>query len=211
MAFRCYSYSSWYRSAIFVSPLQTFTADFSVRLLRLSNAGISDGNLIQVPGAAFVVAEACAAGASYRQRCRRNAIQLPFLYQVGEVFYLYGIIANHCSRYRKRIASFGIIYLAYLTDNRSGAGADHIIYGWGFFVRDVALLAIGCVFADRRVGRIAACAGGGAPLRIFMAGITALAPQSCGIRCFDGVGCPRLCLVRDAGAHCSRRRETYPC
>ena len=52
------------------------------------------------------------------------------------------------------LRAFGIIYLAYLTDNRLAAGADHIIYGWGFFsLVMLILLGIGCIFADRSVAR----------------------------------------------------------
>ena len=140
-----------------ISPLQTFTADFSVRLLRLSNVPVfRDGNLIQVPGAAFVVAEACA-GLRFLIANVVVATLFSYLFYTKWVkYFIFMVIAIIVPVIANGLRAFGIIYLAYLTDNRLAAGADHIVYGWGFFsLVMVALLAIGCVFADRRVGHIA--------------------------------------------------------
>jgi exosortase A len=140
-----------------ISPLQTFTADFSVRLLRLSNVPVfRDGNLIQVPGAAFLVAEACA-GLRFLIANLVVATLFSYLFYTKWVkYFMFIVIAIIVPVIANGLRAFGIIYLAYLTDNRLAAGADHIVYGWGFFsVVMLALLAIGCIFADRPVGRIA--------------------------------------------------------
>jgi EpsI family protein len=45
--------------------------------------------------------------------------------------------------------AFGIIYLAYNTNNRLALGVDHIVYGWVFFsLITLLLLAIGNTFRD---------------------------------------------------------------
>jgi EpsI family protein len=48
------------------------------------------------------------------------------------------------------LRAFGIIMLAHLTDNRLAAGADHIVYGWGFFVAvTLFLIWVGLKFRDK--------------------------------------------------------------
>jgi EpsI family protein len=43
----------------------------------------------------------------------------------------------------------GIILLAHFTDNKYGAGADHIVYGWGFNVAILlVLIVLGSLFRD---------------------------------------------------------------
>ncbi|WP_207479359.1 exosortase A [Arenibaculum pallidiluteum] len=139
---------------VLIAPLQDFTAAFSVQLLRL--VGIPtyvEGVLIYIPSGAFEVAEACA---GLRFLIANVVVAALFSYLVYDrawkraAFLMTGIalpiLANG-------LRAFGIMVLAHATDHQIAAGADHIIYGWGFFSAVMlALLWIGNRFADRPVG-----------------------------------------------------------
>jgi exosortase A len=138
-----------------IPQLQAFTGDFAVRLLRLVAVPVyHDGNLIQIPSGTFLVAEACA---GLRFLIANVVIATLFSYLAYAKWWKRGLfmaIALVVPVLANGIRAFGIIYLAYLTDNRVAAGADHIIYGWGFFsLVMLILLAIGSTFADRMAMR----------------------------------------------------------
>lgn len=116
------------------APLQDVTAWFVVRGLELLSIPVyADGVFIDIPTGRFEVAEACAglrfliaavafgllfANLIYRSTTRR----LTFI----ALSFVVPIIANG-------FRAFGIVLLAYVSDNRIAAGVDHIVYGWGFF------------------------------------------------------------------------------
>lgn len=140
-----------------IAPLQQFTAEFSVRLLRLIGIPVfHDGVLITIPNGLFEVAEACA---GVRFLIANVVIATLFSYLAYTkwwkwvaflaISFVVPIIANG-------IRAFGIILIAHLSDNRLAAGVDHIIYGWGFFAAVmIVLLLIGNLFADRPIGEFA--------------------------------------------------------
>jgi exosortase A len=133
-----------------IPQLQAFTGDFAVRSLRLAGVPVyHDGNLIQIPGGMFLVAEACA---GLRFLIANVVIATLFSYLAYAKWWkrcLFMAIALVVPVLANGMRAFGIIYLAYLTDNRVAAGADHIIYGWGFFsLVMLILLAVGSFFAD---------------------------------------------------------------
>lgn len=134
-----------------IQPLQKVTADMSVWFLDL--VGIPtfrEGMFISTPSGDFHVAEACSgvrflvamlplgvlfANLSFKSPIRRAAVVLLSI--------AVPIIANG-------VRAFGIIYIAYLTDNAYAVGVDHLIYGWIFFAFvTVVLIAIGMLFADK--------------------------------------------------------------
>ena len=140
-----------------IPPLQAFTANFSVGLLRLSGVPVyHEGNLIQIPSATFLVAEACAGLRFLIANVVVAALFSYLAYAKWWKHFAFMVIAIVVPIVANGFRAFGIIYLSYLTDNRVAAGADHIIYGWGFFsLIMLILLAIGRGFADRPVGRSA--------------------------------------------------------
>ena len=117
-----------------IGPLQDFTAHFAVAGLKLSRVpAILENRTIWVPTGPWVVAEACSgirylisslvlglvyASLIYRSRKRRVLFVLASL--------VVPIVANG-------IRAYGIILLAYLTNDRLAVGVDHIIYGFVFF------------------------------------------------------------------------------
>lgn len=138
-----------------IPQLQEITGDFAVRLLRFAGVPVyQEGNLIQIPGGMFLVAEACA---GLRFLIANVVIATLFSYFAYAKWWkrcLFMAIALVVPVLANGMRAFGIIYLAYLTDNRVAAGADHIIYGWGFFsLVMLILLAIGSAFADRMAMR----------------------------------------------------------
>jgi exosortase A len=135
---------------VFVPGLQTFTADFSVALLRLVDIPVfRDGIMIETPSGLFEVAEACAGirflianvmiGALFAYLALEKRWKWALLMAIAVIL---PIIANG-------FRAFGIILIAYLTDNEYAAGVDHLVYGWGFFAAVMlAFLAIGNAIAD---------------------------------------------------------------
>lgn len=135
---------------VLIPHLQSFTAEFAVRLLRLAAVPVfQDGIMIETPAGVFEVAEACAG--------------VRFLIANVMVGALFAHLA--LSGWRKRAAflavaaalpiianglrAFGIMYLAQLTGHAQAASVDHLLYGWIFFALVmVACLALGSRFAD---------------------------------------------------------------
>ncbi len=134
-----------------VQPLQQVTADFSVVLLAWVDVPTyREGMFITTPSGLFHVAEACSgvryliamlplgvlfANISFKSWWRRSA--------VIALSIIVPIVANG-------IRAFGIIYIAYLTDNEYAVGVDHLIYGWVFFAFvTLSLIGLGMLFADK--------------------------------------------------------------
>lgn len=133
-----------------IPPLQTVTANFAVTLLQASGVPVLlDGNLITIPTGNWYVAEACAglryliaslalgvlfAGLTYHSWYRRAVFLL--------ISVVVPVIANG-------IRAYGIIFLAFKTDNELATGVDHLIYGFIFFTLvTFVVLAVGMTFRD---------------------------------------------------------------
>ncbi|MEM7045777.1 MAG: exosortase A [Pseudomonadota bacterium] len=135
---------------IFVPPLQQLTANFSVAMLHLVDIPVfHDGIMIETPSGLFEVAEACAGirflianimvGALFAHLAMNRLWKWALFMAIAVIL---PIIANG-------FRAFGIIWIAYLTDNEYAAGVDHLVYGWGFFAAImIAFLAIGNAIAD---------------------------------------------------------------
>ena len=136
-----------------VQPLQNLTADFVVWFLRIIGVPVfRDGVFLSTPSGEFHVAEACSgvrfliamiplgvllADMAFKSWGRRIA--------VVALSFTVPIVANG-------IRAFGIVYIAYLTDNEYATGVDHIVYGWIFFsIVTLALIFIGMSFSDKPI------------------------------------------------------------
>jgi exosortase A len=133
----------------FITPaLQDFSARFAVKGIQLLGIPVySDGLDIEVPGAKFEVAEACAGlrfliasvalgtlygYMMYRSWARRAAFMV--------VSIIIPIIANG-------FRVLGIVWLGYFLGSAQAAVADHIIYGWVFFsIVSLLLIMLGLPF-----------------------------------------------------------------
>jgi exosortase A len=137
----------------FVPTLQDVTAHFVVSGLNFLGIPVyTDGVFLQTPSGDFEVAEACsgirfmvstfALGCLFSVLCFKS---WPRRVLVVVLSILIPIVANG-------IRAFGIVYIAYLTDNEVAVGVDHIIYGWIFFaIVTILLIVIGLTFSDRSV------------------------------------------------------------
>ena len=136
-----------------VPPLQDFTASFAAHALRLSGVLVSwEGRILVTPGGEWHVAQACSgvrylipavalgclfSALTYRSWSRRIGFVL--------LCVVVPILANG-------VRAYGIIMLAYLTNNRIAVGVDHQIYGWFFFgVVMYPLFVLGGRWREREV------------------------------------------------------------
>jgi exosortase A len=136
-----------------VPALQTETARLAVALLRISGIPVfADGNIITIPSGTFQVAEECSgvrfliaslalgtlfAGLTYRSWWRRIGFVL--------LSCVVPILANG-------VRAFGIILIAYLSNNELAVGIDHVVYGWVFFTAiSLLTLAIGMAMREKSV------------------------------------------------------------
>ena len=134
--------------AFLTLPMQEFAARFAVRGVELLGIPVySNGLDIEVPGARFTVAEACAGlrfliasvalgtlygYTMYRSWQRRAAFIV--------VSIIVPIIANG-------MRVMGIVVYGYILGNAEAAIADHLIYGWVFFsIVSIILILLGLPF-----------------------------------------------------------------
>ncbi|HVJ52755.1 MAG TPA: exosortase A [Aliidongia sp.] len=133
-----------------IGPLQRFTTDFIA--IGLDLAGIPayiEGTVIELGNGTFQVAEACA-GLRFLIATIVVGVLFAHLYFTRPVkIILFMIACFWVPVIANGFRALGIVLLAHATDNRVAAGADHIIYGWGFSVVILfVLLFVGARFAD---------------------------------------------------------------
>jgi exosortase A len=133
----------------FLTPaMQDFAARFAVGGLHLLKIPVySDGFNIEVPGAKFLVAEACAGlrfliasialGTLYGYMMYRSWVRRAAFIVVSVVI---PVLANG-------LRVLGIVVLGYLLGDAEAAVADHLIYGWVFFsLVSLILIMLGLPF-----------------------------------------------------------------
>ncbi len=126
-----------------VPLLQVITAKAAVWLLGLTNIPVFfEGLFITIPAGKFVVAEACSG-----IRFLISSIFLGFL--CANLFfrsYLKRILFISFSLFLPVAANilrvFGIILIGHYSDMRYAAGADHLIYGWFFFLFIIIIMVL---------------------------------------------------------------------
>jgi exosortase A len=163
-----------------IPGLQALTARSAVALLKLTGIPVrSDGLMIYLPNATWIVAEACAgvkfliaslavgvllSGIILRS-WRRRAIFLGLSVIVP-------IVANG-------FRAFMIVVISYLTNNKYAAGVDHVLYGWVLFAA-VLLGMIGIAVAMREAdedelpAKDLPCAPGAPPRNFAIAALSAV-------------------------------------
>lgn len=133
-----------------VPALQIFTTGFvatGLDILGIPNH--AEGHVVAVPGGEFHVAEACA-GLRFLAAALAFAIfyaDRAFVHRWRRaVFLACSLALPVCANGMRALA---IVVIAHWTDHRVAAGADHLVYGWVFFlVVMLALCAIGRRLAD---------------------------------------------------------------
>ena len=119
---------------IFIDPLISFTADFTVQALQMTGIPVlRNGNRFEIPTGSWSVVEACSgvrylissltlgwlySYLTYRSTARRALFMLAAV--------LVPIVANGLRAYM-------IVMIGHLSSMQLAVGVDHIIYGWVFF------------------------------------------------------------------------------
>lgn len=133
-----------------VPTLQVITAKAAVALLGLTNIPVFfEGLFISIPAGKFVVAEACSG-----IRFLISTIFLGFVcaslffnaYPKRILFILFAIVLPVVANI---LRVFGIILIGHFIDMKYAAGADHLVYGWFFFLLiTVVMILIGLYLRD---------------------------------------------------------------
>jgi exosortase A len=133
-----------------VPHLQQVTAYMAVGLLRAAGIPVfADGVFLSTPSGNFLVAEACA-GLRFLIASLALGVLLAHLlchswWRRAAILVLSAAVPVAANGVR----AFGIIALAYATDNEVAVGFDHLIYGWIFFsLVTLLLIAAGFMLRD---------------------------------------------------------------
>ena len=133
-----------------VGPMQHFAAQFvdvSLNLLQIPHH--TEGTLFELSNGSYEIAEACA---GLRFLIATVALGVLFAYMMFRKWYKVVLFLLACVAVPligNGLRCVGIILLAHFTSNAYGAGADHLVYGWGFNVAILLVLFfLGSVFRD---------------------------------------------------------------
>ena len=133
-----------------ISPMQHFATrfvDVSLNLLNIPH--YTEGTTLELTNGRFEIAEACA---GLRFLVATVTLGVLFCYLMYRKIYkilLFLVASVAVPLIGNGLRCVGIILLTHFTNNKYGAGADHIVYGWGFNVAILLLLAaVGAAFRD---------------------------------------------------------------
>lgn len=118
-----------------VPHLQVITADISCQLLMAVGIPVyREGLYLYLPNGTFHVAEACA-GIRFLIGTFALGVLLAYLnYQRLWKRLLFAMICAFVPIIANGIRAFGIMVIGYATDMQHAVGADHLVYGWFFFL-----------------------------------------------------------------------------
>ena len=134
-----------------VPLLQTITAEISVFLLRASGIPtFLDGVLIEIPTGRFVVAEVCSGARFLITSVVIGALLSNLFFRSWRRRVVMMLLSLSVPIVANGLRAYGIIVLAYVSDNRLAVSVDHIIYGFIFLSIVLALLiGLGTLFRER--------------------------------------------------------------
>lgn len=135
-----------------IPALQDVTAQMVVHLLRLTGTPVFlDGYLIQIPSGSFLVAEACS-GVRYLIVSIALGVLAAHLFITSWPRRLFFIgLSISIPLVANGIRAYGIVILAHLTDYRTAADFDHVLYGFVFLgVITLSVLGLAALLRDRR-------------------------------------------------------------
>jgi exosortase A len=131
-------------------PMQRFATRFvDVALNMFGIPHYTEGTVFELTNGRFEIAEACA---GLRFLIATVTLSVLFAYLSYRRIYkivLFLLLSVVIPLVGNGLRCLGIILLAHYTSNAYGAGADHIIYGWGFNVAILFMvLLVGSMFRD---------------------------------------------------------------
>ncbi|MFT5439666.1 MAG: exosortase A [Alphaproteobacteria bacterium] len=134
-----------------VEPLQDLTAVFVVKGLQILNIPVFlDGIFISIPTGNFEVAEACSGVRFLIAMIALGTLFAHLTYNSRGRKLLFVTLSLVVPVFANGFRAFGIVLLAYYTNNQLAVGVDHLVYGWLFFAFvTVIMLMIGMSFRDQ--------------------------------------------------------------
>jgi len=159
-----------------IVPMQHFATHFvDVSLNLLGVVHYTEGTTFELTSGRYEIAEACA---GLRFLIATVTLGVLFSYMMFRKIYktvLFLIACVAVPLIGNGLRCVGIIMIAYWSGNEYGAGADHIVYGWGFNVAILLVLgALGFLVRDEFSEKADADTSAPQPVQK-LAGITALA------------------------------------
>jgi exosortase A len=133
-----------------IVPMQHFAAQFvDVSLTLLNIPHFSQGTMFELTNGRFEIAEACA-GLRFLIATVTLAVLFSYMmFRKPIKIALFLLASVAVPLVGNGLRCVGIILLAHFTNNEFGAGADHIVYGWGFNVAILLILGVfGSFFRD---------------------------------------------------------------
>jgi EpsI family protein len=119
---------------VFVSPLQDFTARFTARTLELSGIPVLlEGRFLFLPFGRWEVAAACSGAHYLTASLMVGCLYASAMYQSWPRRIGFLVASAAVPVLANGVRAYGIIMLAYVSDNKIATGVDHVIYGWVFF------------------------------------------------------------------------------
>jgi exosortase A len=133
-----------------IVPMQHFATRFvDASLNILGIVHYTEGTTFELTSGRYEIAEACA---GLRFLIATVTLGVLFCHLMFRKLYKVALFLIACVAVPligNGLRCVGIIVLAYSTNNQYGAGADHIVYGWGFNVAILLVLgALGYLFRD---------------------------------------------------------------
>lgn len=133
-----------------IVPMQNFAAHFTeIGLNLLGVTFYRQGTLFELTSGRYEIAEACA---GLRFLIATVTLGVLFAYMMFRKIHKVALFLIACVAVPligNGLRCIGIIMVAYLSDNKYGAGVDHLVYGWGFNVAILVVLgAVGYLFRD---------------------------------------------------------------
>jgi len=133
-----------------IHPLMTFTADFTVNLLRLTGIPVyREGTFFSIPSGDWSVAEACS-GLRYLIASVTLGVLYAYLtYTRLWKRLLFVLISVAVPIIANGFRAYIIVMIAHLSGNKLAHGIDHFIYGWLFFGIVITIMfMIGALWRD---------------------------------------------------------------
>lgn len=134
----------------FVPALQDFTTRFiEIGLNLIGIPNYIDGVFISVPTGNFHVAEACAGLRFIIASVAYGVLFASLVYKDWKRRVVFIVLSFGIPVIANGFRALGIVLLAYYSDHTVAVGADHLVYGWGFFAAITLFLTwLGMKFRD---------------------------------------------------------------
>lgn len=119
---------------IFIGPLITFTADFTVRAVQLTGIPVlRNGTHFDLPSGSWSVVEACS-GVRYLISSVTIGLLYAYLtYRSAARRALFVVISIVVPVIANGLRAYMIVMIGHLSGMKLAVGVDHLIYGWLFF------------------------------------------------------------------------------